>query len=42
LKFNNEVKNNWHDPSKDGLKSLEFKLYSSTVVGKVITLVVGI
>jgi hypothetical protein len=42
LKFNNEVKNNWHDPVREGLNSLEFKLHSSTAVGKIITLVVSI
>jgi len=42
LRFNNEVKKSWHDESRDGLKNLGFKLYSSTVVENTITLVVGI
>ena len=42
LRFNNEVKNNWHDPSKDGLNSLDYKLHSNTVSGKVTHLIVSI
>ena len=42
LRFNNEVKNSWHDNARDGLKNLQFKLYSCTVVDNTITLVVGI
>ena len=42
LRFNNEVKQNWHDNMADGLKNCKFRLYSSTIVEKVINIVVGI
>ena len=42
LRFNNEVKNNWHNPSKDGISNLEFDIHSSTKTGNVTHLIVAI
>tara|TARA_R110002126_G_scaffold101229_3_gene233281 strand:+ start:752 stop:2176 length:1425 start_codon:yes stop_codon:yes gene_type:complete len=42
LKFNNEIKNDWHDTSRDGLNNIKFRLYSTTVVENSVTLVVGV
>ena len=42
LRFNNEVKNNWHNPKKDGLSNLEFDIHSNTKSDKVTHLIVAI
>ena len=40
--YNNEVKNNWHNPNRDGLSNLEFDIHSSTKSDKVTHLIVSI
>ena len=42
LRFNNEVKNNWHNPRKDGLSDLQFDIHSTTKSDKVLHLIVSI
>jgi len=42
LRFNNEVKNNWHNPKRDGLSNLEFDIHSNTKSDKVTHLIVSI
>ena len=42
LRFNNEVKQNWHNPDEDGLNTVDFKLHSNNKGGKVTHLIVGI
>ena len=42
LRFNNEVKSNWHDPAKDGISNLEFKIHSSSKTNNITHLIVGL
>ena len=42
LRFNNEVKNQWHDPAKDGLNNLEFDIHSNIKSGNSTHLIVAI
>ena len=42
LRFNNEVKQSWHNPNEDGLNTVDFTLHSNNKGGKVTHLIVGI